>query len=472
MTSKYEQIAIRELRKQEAVYGKLGPPTIAVETLKLSNLFELFDAELDKTIVEEHETRKTILLVALGGALTVNAESTSLNLMVHDDSGAGKDYIVRQVLKLLPQKWIVQRKRISPTVFNYWHNLKFEPEWTWDGKVFYNEDISNVMLNSDVFKVFSSAEIGGISASTITINNRAIELEIKGKPVMLLTIASASPNPELLRRFPICNLDTTEAQTKLILKRKAQYHARGIKPSYDQKIMDALYWLKPVKVKVPFAEKLVNVLNSTHIIIRTHFDRFIDYVKFAAAIHQFQRECDEDGDLIAAPEDYEIARLAMLKTTSNIFSIPLTKTQTRIIEIMKRESKENECSFSVGDLEKYISFISDRQLRRELDKLATLGFLEKDKAPREYSKHDVLVYKLLKQININLPSWEDLNIMSNLSNTSNMSFMSNLSNLVMIDKIDKIAKDPRTQELPSSQNNDKKNENFELEVEDEIIGTD
>lgn len=409
-----------KVKKQQVEHKKLND----IYPLKQKDFFEILNKELDKKIVKEEETRKTILLIALGGKLVDNAEATSSNLMVNDDSGAGKDYCVRSVLKLLPKEDVIKQKRISEKVFTYWHNHKREPDWDWSGKVFYNEDITNTILNSDVFKVFSSNDRNDVAESTILINQSPFEIGTKGKPVMIITIALASPKIELLRRFPICNLDTTEDQTKLILKRKAQYHKDGLKPEYDKAIIRNLSKLKRVNVSVPFADKLTEILSTKNIIIRTHFDRFMDYIKFSCAIHQYQREKDEKGYYLAQKEDYDLGRLALIKTTSNVFSVPLTRNQQKILEIM-RES-DQELWYSVTELEPKVTFCSDRTLRTELDKLTNFGFLEKDKQERADSKKDVMVYRYLGLYKIDIPKWEKI---QNISSVSSLSFNSNVSNV-------------------------------------------
>lgn len=399
----------------------------AKDLIKKDNYIEIILNELSKKIVEEKDTSLTIFLIACGGCLTLNAAATSKNLMVNDDSGAGKDYIVNSVLSILPKLWVVKRKRISVKTFTYWKNSKFDPEWTWDGKIFYNEDISNSVLNCDVFKVMSSSD--GDNLSTIIINNRAIDILTKGKPVMLITIASATPKKETLRRYPICNINTSEAQTKLILKRKAEFHEKGIVPEYSPEIRASLKMLERVKVKVPYASKLVNLLCTKHIIIRTHFDRFIDYIKFSAAVYQHQRKRDSEGFLLANEQDYELARQVLIKTTSNIFSVPLTKRQQKILEIIKVKKKvTGQNAFSVSDLEPDVTFTSDRTLRTELDNLAEIGFLKKDNEKREESKKPVMVYVPLELYKINIPSWKNIENLSNNSINTNDSNVSNVSN--------------------------------------------
>ena len=290
--------------------------------------------------------------------------------------------------------------------------------------MFDNEDVSNRVLNSDVFKVMASSD--GENSSTIIVNQSPVEIMTRGKPVMIVTIATASPKNELLRRFPSVNLTTTAAQTVLILKRKAEYHERGIQPTYEAKVLKALRCLRRVRVRVPFASKLVNVLDPHHVIIRTHFDRFIDYIKFATTIHQYNREEDADGYLLAEQRDYELAREAMLATTSNAYSIPLTKNQQRILAILEKV----KVAVSVPDLEPQVTFVSDRTLYRELDRLAEWGFLEKDKEVRERSDKPVMVYRYVRVARINLPLWDDLDksFLSDASDSSNGSIMSNGSN--------------------------------------------
>ena len=381
--------------------------------LKNSQFFEVVIKEYDKTIVREYENKKTILLIILGGKLTINADATSTNLMVNDDSGAGKDYIVKEILKLLPEDEVIIRKRISEKAFTYWSNEKINPGFTWDGKVFYNEDISNQILNSDVFKVMASSS--GISTSSIVVNNFLKNITIHGKPCMVITIASANPNRELLRRFPICNLDLSEEQTKLILKRKAEFHEKGIRPNYDEKIKDAIFCLRRVKVKVPFASKLTEVLCTKNIIIRTCFDRFIDYIKFSTAIHQYQRQTDEEGYVIADEQDYEIGRNAFIKTSTNFLNIPLTKTQQKILAVFKE--KQQGGWLSVSDLEPFVTFCSDMTLRAELNKLTEMGFLEKDKAEKENSAKPVMIFRALDLIKLNIPTWKDLQLLTNVKDT-------------------------------------------------------
>jgi len=215
---------------------------LVLDILQNPNLFnEITEIEFNKKIVGEIQTRKVIFLCAAGGRLIENCQTASYNLLVNDEAGTGKDYVTGKVLEILPKEVYIKKTRISPTAFTYWHNSTYEPDWSWNGKVFYAEDISENVLNSDVFKVMCSSG----SSATIVIRQRAYDIEVVGKPVVITTTATATPSPELTRRFVILNLDSSENQTNAIKKRHSKYAMIGIVPEYNENYKFAMQFLMP-----------------------------------------------------------------------------------------------------------------------------------------------------------------------------------------------------------------------------------
>lgn len=405
----YDKLILGEDRKRVKKRGYR-----IMDFLLRPDLFSQIVAEANRFIVGETATIKTLHLCA-AGRLVKNHQVASYNLMVNSESGAGKDFVTTHTLKALPKTQYFSRTRISPTVFNYWHAN--DKEWTWDGKVLYLEDISSGVLNADAFKVMSSNK----SHTTIVKDQRAIELEVRGKPVIIVTTASGTPTKEMTRRFPIINLDESVDQTKAIIKRHAEAEETGLPLEPNDDITDALSWLRRVYVKVPFAKKITDFFPD-QILIRTHFPRFLDLIKASAALHQYQRESDEHGRVIAEPADYDIARDILLKLTSNPLMVSLTRNQQRIRGYLAK----NKAWLSAGDMEPHMAFISGRQLRRELDRLFEAGLLQKDYEDRANSRRPVMVFRLVEMVDLKIPSWSE--IMSSLSSQSTLSNMSSMSN--------------------------------------------
>lgn len=385
------------------------------EILTNPNLLNKLINECNKKIVGEEATIKTILLCSFG-RLVENSNMTSYNLMVNDESGAGKDFVTSNVLKILPANIVEKRTRISPKAFTYWHNNYREPEWTWDGKVCYLEDVSSGVLNNDVFKVMCSSG----SYATIVKDGYTLDIEIKGKPVIIVTTYSVFPKTEMLRRFTIVNLDSSKQQTRAIMDKQLILASQGKKVNYDEILINSLNHFKRVKVAIPYALKLKDLLPDS-LIMRTHNERFLDYIKASCALYQFQRD-EKDGFLIATGNDYNNARDMLIKTTSNQYMIPLTKLQRKILKALNEIGGKG----SVSDLLSKIG-ISDRWLRIQLDKLTEMGMLIRDKENRDESFQPVTVYECKEIIDINLPMWNEL-INQNNSKESSDSNNSKASN--------------------------------------------
>ena len=424
---------------------------------------ELFDRiterEFDKKIVGEIDTRKTTFLCACG-RLVANHNIASFNLMVNSESGAGKDWVVDNVLSILPKDEYVKRTRITPTLFNYWHNPLYEPEWTWEKKVFYNEDTSNSVLNSEVFKVMASSG----SFATVVIKQRAHDIEIRGKPVMIITCSDVAPNKESLRRFPLLTLDESTDQTQAIQKRQAKMAIDGMIDEYDNEIRDALSCLKRVKVRIPFADRLVDLFPNENLLLRTHFQRFLDLIKASTAFHQFQREIDDEGYYLANIQDYDIARTALLKITNNPKMIPLTKKHQRVLEVFERLDigKLEPGRYSTSDIAQFVSFWSEKWLKTQLDKLTDDGFLEKSKEKREESKKEVMVYRQIEPLSgFDIPFGKDINFTSIDSNHSINYF--NSIDSIKEDKGDSTSKPQKTpKNTKEEQSNESNESNREL----------
>jgi len=381
-------------------------PQDILDILKNPNLFkEITEQELNKKIEGEVESRKVIFLCSAGGRLIKNSQLASYNLLVNDEAGVGKDYVTSKVLELIPEEYYIHKTRISPAVFTYWHNADKEPFWTWDGKVFYPEDISEAVLNSDVFKVMSSNG----SSATIVVRQKAVDIEIIGKPVIITTTATAIPNPELTRRYVFLNLDSSEEQTKAIKKRHSKYAKAGLIPEYNEKYIEAQKYFKRVKVKIPFADLIDKHFPEKSVIMRTNYPRFLDFIKASAGFHQFQRKTDLQGFVLAEGQDYDIARDCFIKLSSNKYMIPLTINQKKILQVFE------ENPYLKGSASKLhaqqMNFISLPALQTNLGLMVKYGILETQNEVDSWNR-DIEIYSLSKSYNpnekIELPTFEEL----------------------------------------------------------------
>lgn len=365
-------------------YEKNIPPEV-LKLLKDRRIWDKFTIdEFNKRIVREFEAREIIFLCAMG-SLVDNAANSSFNLLIHSESSSGKDYTTKNVLKIIPQKNLFYRTRISPTVLNYWKPYLKSGREGWDGCVLYLPDISESVLNSDAMKLLCSDG----SHITITERGEAKDIEIKGKPVIFSTTAMSSPNEEILNRFSIIHLDESESQTRAIMKMLADRMVEGLSTEYSKNSRKALEYLKRFPVKIPFAREIVKVFPSKKIGERRNFERFFDFIKAITCVHQFQRNFEGEF-LIAQLEDYDIARDVFMNIQRGVSSIPLNKRQKDVVKVLKKATESLSLAEIHKDLEHYLAL---QGLRTHVESLVNIKVIDKhygtDSIGREVIKYNL-----------------------------------------------------------------------------------
>lgn len=372
---------------------------MATDLLNDPKLLDKLVKEISKKIAGEKDTIKAILLHLLGSL--VKNTSIKTHLFVNSESSSGKSYICNQIRKIFPENCYEYKTKITPEVLTYWHNSKYEPEWTWDGKFLYLEDVRDDVLNSATFKIMASEG----SKATVVIKQKAIDIEIKGSPVILLTSSNAIPNSEIINRFSIINLDETPEQTNRIIRKQLVIAINGEEDEYEEYFQEALSKLVRCKVILPqWISNLSNFFAEKNIRVRRDIGRFLDLMKASAVLHQYQRDFNTYGKLVYANEDdYEIARKVNEKIEDAGGSYGLTHRLKKCYDICLEKFREDNEYFSAGDMLKYKPVVSERAWRTILDKLSQRGLLSVDiRKPEEGGRPSTVFYPNLVD-NIKLP---------------------------------------------------------------------
>lgn len=322
-TGRYTQVSVLEIKKyirdNEISYvipKQTGEQTTEEPINLTKNHIELLkDPKLLFNIIELIQSQgvvgeETSILTIINKAslrLVKRHKATSSNVIVSDLSGSGKDAIVNAVTKVIvPSDKIIHRTRFSDKALEYFMTNKPD-DFTLDGHIIYLEDPEDDLLKSQAFRVMSSGE----NKVTVVKDQELLELEVRGKPVIIVTSMGVSIDEEGGRRWDAVQTDTSETLTKLVIKEKLRQNTEGINWKKMPELAQALHGLKPYEVIIPFADKLFPYFEENpSLIMRTQVDKFLDYVKASAIIHQHQRKKDSKGRLIADEYgfDYEYAK--------------------------------------------------------------------------------------------------------------------------------------------------------------------
>jgi hypothetical protein len=385
LNKKPKTIAEKEEKKVEQILAELKSPSLLVDTVK----------EVQKHVAGEEDTIIAEIIVATT-RLVKNSIPESTNLLLSDTTGIGKDYTTKKTLEvIIPEEDLLHCTKMTPESFTYWHYK--DSDWTWNGKVIHFEDISQSLINCSTFKTMSS----GDNFAVVVKEQKTLEIPINGKPCMILTSHHANPQDENLRRFRIGGLNDTKKQTRNILDKISQKYTGEYEIKKDYIIRSAVQSLEPYEVIIPFAEIIQYFFPDT-ILMRTHYHCFLDYICASAIFHQYQREKTKNGRLIATPDDYMIARMVLIYTTSNPNMIPLSKEYREIIKIIKDNGE-----LTVHDLEIKCNH-SQRWLYSHLPRIAGTKIIEKGEIFNERANKSVMTFKFVDFTANMIPTWGKL----------------------------------------------------------------
>lgn len=371
----------------------------AEDFLYFPGILDELVSEVQKFVIGEEETIRAVLLHI--SAIWVENTNQIPHILVNSESSSGKSFLCKAIIKMLPDSLYEYRTKITPEAFTYWHNAHFEPEWSWNGKVFYLEDARDDIINGSTFKVMCSEG----AKSTVLIKQKPTEIEINGRPLILLTSANTMPSSEIINRFSIINLDETPEQTKRIMKRQTRDAIMGKCWDYDESIRHALSLLKRVTVRLPdWIENVSDYFPNDFLKVRRDFPRFLDLMKASAALHQKQRSLNIITLSVEANEDdYNNAVRAMKKieTAGGVFGLThrMKKAYTACVEFYKAR----ESNFCAKDMYAFAPIVSEIQWTRVLEKLANLKLLGITIEKNEETNRNRTVYYPSQMININFP---------------------------------------------------------------------
>jgi len=361
-------------------------------------LLDDFVKEYQKELVGEDNTIRFLLHV-ISSKWVKNKNPLSFHTLLNSESGAGKDFVLQAVMKPLEPKDYAGFTRISSRALDYLFpkDIYSDASNSWDNKFLGLQDIESDILNSSTLKVFLSD-----GSQTAIVTDKGIQTtKSKGRPVLLMTSAYSDPNKELMRRINIINLDETDAQTALILKRQACINNTKI----NNKKLQAVYnSFKKYDVRIDYAFKIAERLGSHGTHMRTFFPRFLDFIKASCVLHQNDRVVKESR-IYANEEDYNNVKALFEGLSLTLSFNPLSRGKKEILSTLTYEFE--------GDwfTTKQASFIINQSYQamfKNIKQFLEDGLVESKIERQESGCKPVYYYKPIEAKKLILPTFKEL----------------------------------------------------------------
>ena len=100
---------------------------------------------------------------------------------------------------------------------------------------------------------------------------------------------------------------------------------------------------------IPFADQLTACLPSHKPECRRAFGHLLSLIKAVTLVHQYQRDKDEDGAIIATLDDYEVVRQYLTIPIARGLGVELTAGSAGLFEVIENNYDIDD-SFTVNDL--------------------------------------------------------------------------------------------------------------------------
>jgi len=194
-------------------------------------------------------------------------------------------------------------------------------------------------------------------------------------PVAVLAAAAGDLDRRCRDCFLHVTVDESPEQTAQVLAAQRQQHARSATVVDEVRaIIDQHHaiqrLLRPAAVVIPFAERIAFPMTSIR--HRDEFAAFLTLIEASALLHQFQRERDGDGAVIAAEADFAIVR-DLTQGLLGAASDGLSRQAGRLLGQMWAAGSTDYSTRDVAAMEPDWT----RWVRRSvLQELADLGYIE------------------------------------------------------------------------------------------------
>jgi hypothetical protein len=258
-------------------------------------------------VAGEKELAATVYLVGTSRLL-----ASPLAAIVQGPSSSGKSYVVKQASTLFPPEAIIKATQLTPQALFYMQPGGLVHRFVVTGERSRLENDDTAEATRALREMLSEGRL----SKMLPIKNKdgrpeTVLAEQDGPIAYIETTTLTKVFNEDANRCILLTSDETPEQTRRILSTLAGVFARGAAVD-RQRIIDRHHamqrMLQPFAVLVPYAERLADAMGSYRVEARRAYPQVVSMIQASALLHQRQRQIDADGRLLAAADDYELAR--------------------------------------------------------------------------------------------------------------------------------------------------------------------
>lgn len=364
----------------------------AVEFLEQDDLIDNLGNAIESSgVIGNHNAALAAFLVGVSFHL-----KKPLHAIVQGTSGAGKSHIIEGVANLIPQESTVRITRATSKSFYNYRDKDLQ------GKLLIIEDLNGLDEEGE-FALREMQSAGFLSSSTVTKGrfNNDPRSKVKTVRVHFSTLATTTSNNIVYdneSRSIMLGVDESQSQSEKVVEYQNQRHAGKVDGKKEEEIRtdirNVVRKLKPMSIVNPFAGQIK--LPFEGLILRRLNQQLNNFIEVVVLLHQYQRDIDDEGRLVAILKDVTTAIDIMfdsiiLKVDDLDSSVRQFFEELKLyVEAEKKKAGDNVVTFKERDIREQLKR-SKAHTSRYLKVLHELEYLERSGHPNKGFEYE-LVY--------------------------------------------------------------------------------
>jgi len=289
-------------------------------------------------------------------------------------SSTGKSYTIRQIAGFFPDETVLQAHRITPRALEHMPPGSLVHRFVVAGERSRLQDDASAEATKALREMLSDGKLSLAIADKKLAGGLETKIIEQDGPIAYIestTLGISQINDEDRTRFILLATDERREQTTAIIRQLAE----SVSNPLDSDIPDSIIalhhtvqrLLRPCKVVVPFAKKLITSLPLERLEVRRTFGHLISFIQAVALLHQYQRERNERGQIIATHKDYDVVRLYLPGPLARSLGCELTQGAKDLLEVVKERER-----FTIPDMVGETK-LSDNTIRGRIKELQNTG---------------------------------------------------------------------------------------------------
>jgi hypothetical protein len=321
-------------------------------------------------VAGERELTASIYLVGLSRLLP-----RPLAAIVQAPSSTGKSYVVDKSTAMFPPEAVIQATAMTAQSLYYLEPGALQHKFIVAGERSRKEDDDTAEATRALREMISSGRLSKLVPMKEDGRYVTHRIEQPGPIAYIETTTLSRIFDEDANRCLLLAADERQGQTAAIVNRLAEAYSGAAGTNVDSIIARhhaAQRILQQRQVVIPFAGQIADLFDKQRVEARRAFPHLMGMIQAATLLHQFQRQIDTDGCIVASVDDYQLARRLCGGPLARMLSGRISDAAIRFYDRLSSWASGVFTSTEAVKRER----ASDRAVRGWLQELAGAGALE------------------------------------------------------------------------------------------------